>query len=256
MNDTMVHLKHVLIAAGVLLVVWMLGWRGLNAWKDVQQKAAVRDVKIQENTATVKANDQALAASQKTVTAAENSNQALDAERDRKLNALQAQIDSKPDKAQIQKILQEELPNLKGLQETTAADGTQMLSVPDTQTNRDAINQGDVAFKSCRFNLDDCAAARKNLEQTIVPGLNQQIAILNGSITAQKSTIELQKGDISDLQKFGKGGNIWARTGRVAIPSSCGAAGAGLAAQGGLKPKGIVIAAGASALACALAFHF
>jgi hypothetical protein len=256
MKDHMVHLKHVLIAGAVLLVLWALGWRGINAWKDVQANIRVRDVKVQENDATVKANAQALVPIQKTVAAAQASNTAGDAERDRKLNALQTQLNSKPDEAAIRAILQQELPKLHGVQLTTASDGTQMLSVPNTQENRDAINEQSVAFKSCRFSLDDCEAARKNLEQVIVPGLNQQLTILNGTIKAQQSTIELKDKDIHDLQRFGKGGNIWARTGRVAIPAGCGAAGATLAAQGGLKPKGIGIAALASAATCAVAFHF
>lgn len=254
MTAHMVHLKHVLIAGGVLLVVWMLGWRGLNAWKDVQQKIAVREVKIEQNASTVKANDQAIAVSQKTVTAAENSNKQLDADRDKKLNALQSQLDSKPDSEAIRRIIQQELPNLKGVQVSTAADGTQMLSVPDTQANRDAINGNDVAFKSCRFNLDDCSAARKNLEETIVPGLKFQIETLNGTIAAYKSTIDLQKGDIHDLQSFGKGGNIWARTGRVLIPIACAGAGAYLGASKGTKGAAIGALAGGSV--CAITFHF
>jgi hypothetical protein len=254
MSDKMVHLKHVLIAAGILTVVWMLGWRGLNAWKDVQQKIAVREVKIDQNTATVKANDQAVAASQKTVMAAENSNQQLDTERDRKLNDLQAQLNSKPGSEEIRRIVQESLPNLKGVQVTTAPDGTQMLSVPDTQANRDAINGNDVAFKSCRFSLDDCAAVRKNLEGVIVPGLKFQVETLNGTIAAQANTIGLLRGDLKDATRLGKGGNIWARTGRVLIPLGCAGAGAYLGASKGTK--GAAVGALAGGGVCAITFHF
>jgi hypothetical protein len=260
MKDHMIHLKHVLIAAGVLLVVWMLGWRGLNAWKDVQANIRVRDVKIDQNSATVKANETTVATAQKTVEIAQASNKQLDAERDRKLNALQAQLDSKPDSEQIKAIIKAALPSLTGVTETTALDGTRLLSVPDTQENRDAINKTDVAFKSCRFSLDDCTAVRKNFEEVIVPGFNTQIAALNGTIAAQKNTIELQKGDIADLKSFGKGGNIWARTGRVLVPLACAGGGAYLASkhQQGQNSNGNAAAIGAlvGGGVCAITFHF
>src|SRR5690348_14434121 len=118
MKDHVVHLKHVLIVAGILLVVWMLGWRGINAYKDVQANVRVRDVKIDQNIATVKQNEQAIIPIQQNVAAAEAANKQGDIERDRKLNALQSQLDSKPDSDAIRKIIQQELPSLKGVQLT------------------------------------------------------------------------------------------------------------------------------------------
>jgi hypothetical protein len=251
-------LKHALIAGAILLVFWELGWRTINAYKDVQKNIAARDVKIEQNNATVKANEQTVTKAQTQVDTGLTAIHAGDAERDRKLNDLQAQLNSKPDSEQIKKIVQDAMPNLKGFQVITGADGKQYLSAPNTQENRDAINQQDVAFKSCKFSLDDCANARRTYETLIIPGYVQQITAMKGTIAAQNDTIALKDSDIKDLKRTAKGGNLLNRTLRVGVPIGCAGAGAYLAGksqQGNNQGKAAAIGALAGGGACAL-IHF
>lgn len=249
--------KHIIIlaiAAIALLFVGMAWLRAHDAWKDMQADLRVHSKEEKAADTTVQKNQAMVADGDKSIAQANKNIGQIDADTRRKLDGLQAQLDSKPDAAQIRTIVQQALPGVKTVEAKDAA-GNSLIAVADTQENRDLINAKDVAFKSCQFNLDDCQQKQKQF-QAIIDTQGQQISALQGSVTALKTSNDTLTGDLKRAQQFGKGGNIWARTGRVAIPAGCGAAGAGLAAQGGLKPKGVLLASGISALTCAFTFRF
>jgi len=234
------HLKHLLIAAGALLVCWF----GVTRYADMRVELA----KITAGSAEkIKANEATQKQAQTTIDTAQHNISAIDADRDRRLDGLEKQLNSKPDSAEIRATVEQALQGVKTV-EAKDAQGNAVLGVADTQENREAINKADVAFKSCRFNLDDCTQ-KQTQYQTIIAGKDVQIGAL-------KDTVKTKDDTIKELTRFGKGGNFWARTGRVIIPAGCGAAAAGLAAQGGIKPKGVALAAVISAGACALTIRF
>jgi hypothetical protein len=229
------------IAAVVALAIASAWLRAHDAWKDMQADIKVRDAKIQQNTATEHA-------AQSTINQAQSSNTAIDAATKLKLDGLQAQLNSKPDSDEIRTILQQSMPALKGVSETKAADGTAMLSVADTQENRDIINRRDADFKACVFNRDDCEQKQQNY-LTIIAAKDVLIKTKNDTISEQGNTIK-------EMSRFGKGGNLWSRTGRVAIPIACAGFGAWSAAQANAKPKTIGIAAAGAGAVCGFTFHF
>lgn len=240
MSEITPHIKHLLITIGILL----LGWFGLRAYVDMRVKlagiAAASAEKIKANEKTVAVATGNIAADQKSIVV-------IDQDTKRKVDGLQAQLDSKPNKAEISGIIQAALPGVKTV-EAKDAQGNEVLAVADTQENRDVINKKDVEFKTCKFNLDGC----QQKQQQFLDIIGNKDTI----IAAKQETIVTQAGTIHELTRFGKGGNFWSRTGRVWIPSACGATGAGLAAQGGIKPKGIGLAALVSAGICAVAIRF
>lgn len=254
--NTSTHHKVYLTVIAVIAVSCAFAWlHEHDAKKDMERDKAVSEVKVQQDKDIVHKDDLKIKADDTTVKTATTANIQIDKDTKLKLDALQAQLNSKPDEATIKALLQQEIPKLQGVQVSKDQSGQQLISVPDTQENRDAINKQDVDFKACVFNRDDCEAKQKNLI-TIIAAREDTIAAQVQTIAAKDDTIKEREKTISEMSKFGKGGNFWARTGRVAIPATCGAAGAGLAAQGGLKPKGVAIAGLISAGTCAVTFHF
>lgn len=229
---TMTHVKHLLIAVVICVVVWF----GVSRWSETRMKLAQIESASAEK---IKANDAQAATALSQAAAA---NQQIDATTKAKLDGLQAQLNSKPTTEQIWGIVQSVLP---GVQVVQAKDqqGNAVIAVADTQANRDAINQADVSFKSCKFNLDDCQQKSAN-----------NLAALNVVIAAKQSTIEAQTLEIKQLKEWGKGGNFWSRTGRVALPVACAGAGAWLGANKGTK--GAAVGALAGGGACALVWRF
>lgn len=240
MKDWHIHLKQLLIAAGILAVCCF----GVHAYVEMRvkltqiQTASAEKIKANEKTAAV-ANGN-IAADQKTIAV-------IDQETKSKVNGLQAQLDSKPDSAQIKAIIQAEIPGLK-MVAAKDAQGNAVVGFTDTPENREAVNRKDVEFKTCKFDLDGCQQKQARYLDII--------ANKDTVIAAKQATIDTQAGTIKELTRWGKGGNIWARTGRVIIPATCGAAGAGLAAQGKISGKGVAIAALASAATCAFTIRF
>jgi hypothetical protein len=233
-----VHLKHVLIAAGALL----LCWSGVRAYVDMRVKLATITSGAAEN---IKANERSVQAAQVTIDAATTGNQQIDQQARHKLADLQRQLDSRPDSAQIRSIVQAALPGVKTV-DARDAQGNALIAVADTQANRDAINQADVAFKTCRFDLDDCRQKQQNF-QSIIDAQRTQLS-------AKDDTIKEQGNTIRELKSFGKGGNFWGRTGRVLLPVGCAGAGAYLGATKG--SKGATVGALAGGGVCAVTFRF
>lgn len=234
------HAKHIVIAAGILLTAFF----GLRAWKDGAVKMAQIDaetkIRAAESQKVVAQAQEGTQAAQKTIVVNDSNTTA-------RLNELQRQLNAKPDSAQVKSIIETALPGVKTVQ-ATDAQGKPVLAIEDTQANRDAVNQMDVAFKSCTLKSSNCEANT----------LQYKAIIENDkTIIGQKDLqlIDYEK-EIKKLKTFGKGGNWWSRTGRVAIPAGCGAAGAGLAAQGGVKPKGVALAGLLAAGTCALTIRF
>lgn len=237
MNLTKHHILYPIL--GVVVLFLGLAWlRSHDAWKDMQADLRVA-------TERVKLNNTTIVTQSKVVSQAETSNKTIDLDTQRKLASLQAQLSSKPDSAQIQAIVKAAIPSLRGVISTTDNTGQAILSVPDTQENRDAINKTDVAFKSCRFELDGCTAKQANY---LI-----EIEALKATTAAQKDTIDTQAQSIRELKSFGKGGNFLARTTRVAVPVLCAVGGAYLGASRG--PKAGAIGAAAGGLTCAFAFR-
>ena len=233
------HVKHIVIAAGALAVCFFC----VRAYVDGEVKKAEVIASSAEN---IKANEAKAADAQKTITQATASNTQIDADTKRKMDGIQAQLASKPDSEQIQQMITAAVSGLKGLQQTKAPDGTALLSIPDTQENRDAINETDASFKACRFNLDDCQQKQQNF-LNIIAAKDQQIS-------AKDDTIKTLTGENKRLSSWGKGGAWWARTGRVALPIGCAVAGAYLGGSRGTKAA--AVGAGAAGAVCAFSFHF
>lgn len=242
------------VAIAIALTIAFCWLRAHDAWKDMQSDIKVRDAQIKANQQTVKADTATFNAAQGTIDKATAANSAADDTLKRQLAGVQAQLDAKPNSEQVKQIIQSALP---GVQTVTAHDdkGNAVIAVEDTQANRDVINQKDADFKACKFNLDDCETKQKNFE-TIIAGKDTQIQTQLGTITALNATIAAQNGTIKEQSRFGKGGNLWSRTGRVAIPIACAGLGAWSASQANAKPKTIGIAAGGAGAVCAFAFHF
>lgn len=234
------HIKHCLIAAGVLALCFF----AVRAYVEMRVKLATIAAASAEK---IKANEKTTAVATTNVATDQKAITVIDQDTKRKLDGLQAQLDSKPNKAEISGIIQAALPGVKTV-EAKDAQGNSVLAVADTQENRDAINKKDVAFKTCQFNLDDCQQKQARYLDII--------ANKDTIIAAKQDTINTQSQTIHELTRFGKGGNFFTRTFRMAVPAGCGATAAGLAAQGGVKPKGVFLAGIISAGACALAIRF
>lgn len=246
------HFLYPILAA--IVIFCGLAWlRAHDAWKDFQADKRVAEEKIKTNNAAVTKNDATVATAQKTVEAGTASNAKIDNNTAAELAKVKQQLASKPDSAEIQAMLKAAIPGL-ALQQSKDAGGNAVLAVADTQANRDLLNQVDADFKSCKFDRDGCEAKNKNFTEVIVPALNTQIQALNGTIAAKNDTIAQREKELKAATSFGKGGNIWSRTGRVLIPIGCAGAGAFLGANKGTKGAAIGALAGGSV--CAIAFHF
>ncbi|HEV7522988.1 MAG TPA: hypothetical protein VGP89_17940 [Candidatus Angelobacter sp.] len=247
--------KHYFGYGIALLIVLFIGvaWlRSHDARLRMEGDIRVHEEQAKHNAATVKTNDIVVAGAQKTVVAAEQSNVVIDQKTKLQLAGLQAQLNSKPDADQIRSIVQAALPGVQTIAAKDAA-GNAVLAVADTQQNRDAINSKDVEFKTCQFKLSDCEQKQANF-LSIIAAKDTQLTAQAGSVAALKDTIGAQNLTIKEQSRFGKGGNIWSRTGRVLLPILCAGAGAGLGATQGTK--GAAIGALTAGGTCAFAFHF
>lgn len=232
------HAKHILIAAGILITAFFC----LRAWKD----GAVKMAQIESETKI------RVAESQKIVAQAETGKEAAqktivvnDSNTTARLNELQRQLNAKPDSAQVKTIIETALPGVKTVQ-VTDAQGKPVLAIEDTQANRDAVNQMDVAFKTCTLKSANCEANT----------LQYKAIIENDKTIIGQKDLQLAdyEKEVKKLKTFGKGGAWWARTGRVVIPLACAGAGAYLGANKGTK--GAAIGALAGGGACALTVRF
>jgi len=239
----MLHKVYASVIAVIVIICLFVGYQWLkshDAWKDFQKDLAVSQEKEKQN----KQNEQK---ANSTITTATASNVSIDAETKLKLADVQRQLANKPNSDQIQALIKAALPGVNITSETIG--GSSKLVIDDTQVNRDIINQADAGFKSCRFNLDDCQRKQTNFK-TIVEQKDLIIA-------SMQQTIDIKTKDLKEATRFGKGGNVWSRTGRVALPIASAAAGGALvASQGHSSPKATAIAAGASGGICAFAIRF
>jgi hypothetical protein len=239
----MLHKIYGCIIAVVFIIVVFVGYQWLkahDAWKDFQKDLAVSQEKEKQNKKEeVKATG--------VITTAQASNISIDNETKRKLANVQAQLNSKPDSEQIKAIIAAAIPALP-VKSEKAADGSTKLYIDDTQENRDLINKHDADFKTCKFSLDDCQQKQAN-DKIII---DQQAAI----IVLKQASIDQTEKDLKKATSFGKGGNIWARTGRVAFPIGCASLAAWGASQAKASPKVTGIASVSSGAVCAFKFHF
>lgn len=237
----MLHKIYGCIIAVVFVLIVFVGYQWLkahDAWKDFQKDLAVSQTLEKQNK-----KDEVKATG--VITTAQASNVAIDNETKRKLADVQAQLNSKPDSEQIKAIIAAAIPTLP-VKSEKAPDGSQKLYIDDTQENRDIINKHDADFKTCKFSLDDCQQKQAN-DKAII---DQQTII----IALKQATIDQNEKDLKKATSFGKGGNIWSRTGRVAFPVGCAALAAGIASQVKASPKTTLIASGASGAVCAFKF--
>jgi hypothetical protein len=238
MNPNATHIKHVVIAAAFIGAAIF----GITRYHDASIELAKIDAATKEKVAIAQRDIAVAQASKQT---AQQSIVTTDADTARKLASLQSQLNSKPDSSQIKTIIQEALPGVKTV-EAKDAQGNAVLAVADTQENRDKINQADASFKSCRFSLDGCEANRLQFENVIKAD--------NLIIERKDTQIKGYEDEIKKLKTFGKGGNFWARTGRVIIPVACAGAGAYLGANKGTKSAAIGAVSGGAL--CAVTVRF
>jgi hypothetical protein len=232
------------VLAAVAVLLFFAWLRSHDAWKNMEGDLKADAVKIKQNEAVGKAADT-------TITKATASNATIDKNTKARLDALQAQLNTKLNTDQAKGLVQNMLP---GVQTVAAKDaqGNDVIAVADTQANRDALNQADVNFKSCVFNRDDCLAKQKNFLDII--------AADNQKIGERDATINTLKEDNKKLKSFGLGGSVFKRTLRVAVPIACAGGGAYLAGRfrSGQQNQGEAAATGAvvGGTGCALMFHF
>jgi len=234
------HAKHLLIAAGCLALLWFVASR----YMETRVKLATIQA---TSTEKIKANDKTFQQAQTSIDTSSKNVQAIDTDTKQKLAGLQQQLNSKPDSEQIKKIVQGLLPGVQTVQ-AKDAQGNPLIAVADTQENRDKINEADVAFKSCRFELDGCQRKQTEFLNTIT----QQ----GVQIEALKGTVQTLKETNKELTRWGKGGNFWARTGRVAIPVGCGGLAAWLASKAKADARATGIAAIGGGATCAFSVRF
>lgn len=181
------HVKHVvvvlLIAGGAMGCFWL---RGLYETRQAGIMAE-RDKQIAANQQTVKQSQGVIDGSQKVVTQA-------DVDLAAQLAALKAQLAQKLSPAEAIALVNSLLPGANA-SSTKDAQGNPVISIPDTQENRDRLNQASGAYKTCQFNLEDCAKARQQYETVIVPEKDKQLK-------ADTDTIKLQGDQIKDLMKY------------------------------------------------------
>ena len=184
MNPTLhTHIKHILIAAGILLVAYV----AINRWRDMRAKEidSQTQIAVKQAEAQAKQGQQQVAQGQSTIIVADRALQQrvadLEAQRQQHLTSDQS-------KTQIEGML----PGVT-VTSTTDATGAPVLQVPNTQLVRDAINGASADYKTCQFTRDNCQMAREQYEKVIVPGLNTQVA-------AKQTIIDQQDKDLKVLR--------------------------------------------------------
>lgn len=108
-------------------------------------------------------------------------------DRDIKLAQIEQQRLQKIDSPKAQSLVREVLPGVQ-VKATKDQQGNSVLSVPDDQATRDAINQATSDYKSCKANMEDCANARTQYEKVIIP--------------AKDAIIKQQTDQLTDMRKF------------------------------------------------------
>lgn len=179
------HVKHIIWAVALLAgLISFLVIRGkYDAY--IADRMAKRDE-------TIAANQVKVVDSQKVVQSAEKANQAIDVQTRAQIADLQRQLAAKPDSATIRAIIESAVPGVKPVSSSDAS-GNAILSIPDTQANRDAINQAVVGKRVCDAQLGDCQAKQENYVK--------QIGALTMETTTMQSTIDLQAKDIKQLAR-------------------------------------------------------
>ena len=171
-SDLHTHIKHILITIA-LIAGALIGLKMYASYQShIAEVMAQRDEQIAANKTTV-------VASEKVVTSA-------DLELAKQLAVIKTQLSQKIDSNQAKTLVGNMLP---GVQVTSTKDtqGNPLLSIADTQENRDKLNKADSDFKSCKFSLDDCLIARQEKDK---------------QLAAKDSTIKLQADQIVDLKKY------------------------------------------------------
>jgi hypothetical protein len=239
----MLHKVYGCIITVILLVALFVGYKAFqahDAWKDFQAKLAVSE-------ALEKQNKQVETKATTVIGTAQAANVNIDSNLNNKLKDMQSQVNSKPDTNQIKALIAASIPALP-VKSEKAADGSDRLYIDDNQANRDLINKHDADFKTCKFELDACEQKQANSAIII-----QQKDVI---IAAMQNSLDLKTKDLKDATNFGKGGNIWARTGRVLLPIGCAGLGAWAASQAKASPKVIGVATVSSGVVCGFKFHF
>lgn len=130
--------------------------------------------------------DEQIAANKATVQTAKETIITTDAATSAKVNAIQARLATTPTTEQVKDIIQSSLSGVRA-ETFTDAQGKKIIGVEDTPEHRQAINKATVDYQTCQFNLDGCAAARKQLE---------------GIVAKDEDTIKLQDKQMADMRKF------------------------------------------------------
>ena len=251
------HSVYMCVIAVVIVgaVVGFCAWfKAHDAWKDFQRDLAVSQERIKQSQ-QIERKDVAIEATATNKIAKDNSsNVAIEAALQKNLAPVNAQLAKQLSGDDVVAILKRELPNL-AVTQTQDASGKPVFSVDNTQANRNLLNQADASFVSCRFNLDACQQKQQNFldiiaqKQTIIDAQKETIA-------AKQATNDELKSNLKEATSFGKGGNIWARTGRVVFPVGCAVGAAWGANRAKLDSRATAIVTGASGAVCAFKFHF
>lgn len=167
------HIKHFLITVAIIAGL-LIGLKMYAAYQThIAEVMAKRDEQIAANQATVKQSQNVINTS--------SINTA------KQLAALKDQLNKKLDSTQAKTLISGMLPGVTAVS-TKDDKGNPLISIPDTQENRDKLNQASTDYKSCVFSRDDCMIARKQYETVIIP--------------SKDSTIKLQADQIVDLKKY------------------------------------------------------
>lgn len=172
-SDLHTHIKHFLITAALITGALI----GLKMYAAYQTHIA--EVMAQR--------DEQIAANQNTVKQSQNVITVKDTETEAKLADLRRQLNQKLDSNQAQGLIKTMLPGVN-VTSTKDQQGNSLISIPDTQENRDKLNQVSTDYKSCIYNLDACSTARTQYEKVIIP--------------AKDDTIKRQADQIVDLKKY------------------------------------------------------
>lgn len=245
------------VIAAVLIVLAFVGWQAFkahDAWKDFQRDLAVSNERIKQNQAVEKKDNATIATATSNIAADNAKNAAIDSDTKKKLDGVTQQLSKQLTTDDVRAILQQEIPKLN-IHSTKDQNGNQILAVADTQENRDILNQADGAFKTCKFTLDDCQKKQANFLD-IIKQKDDTIAAQQETIKAKQATIEEKDRSLKEATSFGKGGNIWSRTGRVAFPIGCAVTAAWGASKAKADPKVVAIAGGSAGGICAFKFPF
>jgi hypothetical protein len=170
------HIKHVLIAAGILVVVWMLGWRGINAYKDRQKE---KDTTIQE----IKQQ------------AAQEKIAAIETLRQQQLADLMA-LAARPATVQTitdPRLLQGQIPTGSSVAVEKGADGKDQVVIKgDAQGNLNFIRDYEAKCGTCEIDLtaaNNTAAQNKIMIDSLTKERNdfKALAIPRWTLTAAVS---------------------------------------------------------------------